>query len=308
MYHYVRNTKKEFPYFRYLSVENFSKQLDYFQREYGFVSYSDLLNIKNENVFNNNNNKILLTFDDGFIDHYQYVLPELKKRNLFGIFYVPTGVYEKEKALDVHRIHYLLGKVGGKILIDLMDSKIDSHMIKVEDYNLFKNSTYVDQDNDFYTQEFKKIFNYYIKYEYREHLLDKLVNVITTDKDIFTNLYMNEKQLKEMDNCGMVIGSHSINHYVFSKLSNTEQYNEIYGSFKFIENLINNSDIKTFCYPYGGFETFTDFTQRTLSEIGCDFSFNVEYRNVIYDDIINRQQSLPRFDCNKFPYGKTSLG
>ena len=67
MYHYVRNTKKEFPYFRYLSVENFSKQLDYFQREYGFVSYSDLLNIKNENVFNNNNNKILLTFDDGFI-------------------------------------------------------------------------------------------------------------------------------------------------------------------------------------------------------------------------------------------------
>jgi peptidoglycan/xylan/chitin deacetylase (PgdA/CDA1 family) len=308
MYHYVRNSNKEFPYFRYLSVDNFSKQLDYFQSNHGFVTFDNLLNIKNKDYFNNTKNKVLLTFDDGFKDHYKYVLPELIKRKLFGIFYVPTGVYEKEKALDVHRIHYLLGKIGGKILINLIESKIDSHMIKDEEYNLFKKTTYTNQDNDFYTQEFKKIFNYYIKYEYREKLLDLIVAEFSTDKEIFSNLYMDKEQLKEMADNGMIIGSHSINHFVFSKLSNEDQSREISDSFSFIENIISNLDIKTFCYPYGGFHTFTDFTENTLSENGCDFSFNVESRDVTYEDIINRSQALPRYDCNQFEHGKANLG
>lgn len=306
MYHYVRNSNKEFPYFRYLSVDNFRKQLDYFSNKYGFVSYDDLLHIKNIKNFKNANNKVLLTFDDGFIDHYEYVLPELIKRKLFGIFYVPTGVYKKEKALDVHRIHYLLGKVGGKVLIDLIGSKIDSYMIGEEEYDSFKHTTYTEQDNDVYTQEFKKIFNYYIKYEYREILLDSLVDEFTNDKEIFTNLYMDKKKLKEMSDNGMIIGSHSINHFVFSKLSNEDQYKEISESFSFIESIISDSDIKTFCYPYGGFHTFTDFTERILSENGCDFSFNVESRNVTYNDIINRPQALPRFDCNQFEFGSAN--
>ena len=34
---------------------------------------------------------LVLTFDDGLIDHYRYVLPLLVERGLFGIFYVCTA-------------------------------------------------------------------------------------------------------------------------------------------------------------------------------------------------------------------------
>ena len=309
MYHYVRNSNKEMPFFRYLSIDNFKKQLDYFEKEYGFISYDELNNFMEDNSLHETiKNKVLLTFDDGFIDHYKYVYPELQERGLFGLFYIPTGVYENKKALDVHRIHFLLGRYGGKRLIEAIENKIENHMVKEEEYVVFKKTAYIDQDNDFYTQEFKKIFNYYIKYEYRENLMDELVKEFSSDEEIFNNLYMNIEQLKEMQDNGMIIGSHSVNHFVFSKLSEDDQHYEINSSFNFLERSIGKPRIKTFCYPYGGFETFNDYTESVLSDCGCDFSFNVEYRDVELKDFENRPQSLPRHDCNQFPYGKASLG
>jgi len=87
MYHYVRKHSKEFPYFKYLHIKDFKKQLDYFEQKFGFVKKDDFIN-----AFNIKNNKmpqgVVLTFDDGLKDHYKYVLPELLKRNLWGIFYI----------------------------------------------------------------------------------------------------------------------------------------------------------------------------------------------------------------------------
>ena len=41
MYHYVREYKPELPKFRFLDIQNFRKQLDYFDQKYGFVSRKD---------------------------------------------------------------------------------------------------------------------------------------------------------------------------------------------------------------------------------------------------------------------------
>ena len=114
MYHYVRNPHKKLPHFVYLSAQNFKKQLDFFEKHFGFVRFEDFCALsESTSHFHTLQNKILPTFDDGFIDHYRYVLPELLKRKIFGLFFVPTGIYEKRKALDVHRIHFLLGSIGG---------------------------------------------------------------------------------------------------------------------------------------------------------------------------------------------------
>ncbi|NOQ31403.1 MAG: polysaccharide deacetylase family protein [Helicobacteraceae bacterium] len=309
MYHYIRNSNKDMPFFRYLSIDNFKKQLDYFEKEYGFVTYDEFNSFLNDySLYDTIKNRVILTFDDGFLDHYEYVLPELLKRNLFGLFYIPTGVYEKKKALDVHRIHFLLGKYGGEVLIDAIKNRVQDHMLQEKEVNTFKEITYTTQDNDFYTQEFKKIFNYYIKYEHRENLLDEIVKEFSSEEEIFTNLYMSIEQLKEMQTNNMIIGSHSVNHFVFSKLSNSEQYYEINNSFKFLEQNSEKSKVKTFCFPYGGFETFTDYTEKILHNCGCDFSFNVEYRDIELKDFKNRAQALPRYDCNQFLHGNANLG
>ncbi|EAH9367035.1 polysaccharide deacetylase, partial [Campylobacter jejuni] len=44
MYHYVRNNANNLPYFRYLSFENFCKQIFFFKNHFDFVQYEDLVN------------------------------------------------------------------------------------------------------------------------------------------------------------------------------------------------------------------------------------------------------------------------
>src|SRR5512141_2911835 len=126
MYHYVRPSDPELPYFRHLDFEDFQKQLDYFDDHFGYVPYADFLQSLSAGEPTQG---VVLTFDDGFKDHYQYVFPHLRERGLWGIFYVPTGVYGQGKLLDVHRIHMLLGKYGGKTIFEALQCFITSDML-----------------------------------------------------------------------------------------------------------------------------------------------------------------------------------
>jgi hypothetical protein len=62
----------------------------------------------------------------------------------------------------------------------------------------------------------------------------------------------------------MFIGSHTVSHSVMSKLSFKEQEKEIINSFELLNNITKGLQIKTFCYPYGGFHTFTNETENIL--------------------------------------------
>ena len=77
-YHYVREIKNSsYPNLKGLEYENFKNQLDFLTKNYEFI---DPIELQNHDKLSNN--ACLLTFDDGFKDHINYVLPELKKRKL----------------------------------------------------------------------------------------------------------------------------------------------------------------------------------------------------------------------------------
>ena len=120
MYHYVREYDDLLPNFRFLDFRNFGKQLDFFERNFGFVEKEEwdeaLTSGLNETV----SGKVILTFDDAMSCHYDYVFPELEKRNLWGIFYVPSLPYVENKILDVHRIHLLCGAYDGRDILNIL--------------------------------------------------------------------------------------------------------------------------------------------------------------------------------------------
>ena len=66
--------------------------------------------------------------------------------------------------------------------------------------------------------------------------------------------------------------------------------------------------IKTFCYPYGGFHTFTNLTEDILRKEGVKFAFNVESRDIDLNDLQSRPLALPRYGCNEFTFGKANVG
>ena len=94
MYHYVRPFDAAMPFFKNLHIDDFKRQLDYFEKEYGFVSKKDFLDsFKTGKVPQG----VVLTFDDGARCNYEHVFPVLKERNLWGIFYIPTQIYSHQK-------------------------------------------------------------------------------------------------------------------------------------------------------------------------------------------------------------------
>ena len=85
MYHYVRPFSEDFPYLKNLSFENFKKQLDYFNKEFGFVKKNEFVDGFNGKTIPQG---VVLTFDDGFSCHYDFVFKELKKRDLWGMTFL----------------------------------------------------------------------------------------------------------------------------------------------------------------------------------------------------------------------------
>ena len=304
MYHYVRPDHPDLPYFRHLHVDDFRKQLDYFQRNFYVLSLEELSHALGSG--RPVPNGIVLTFDDGFKDHYRFVLPELAKRDIPGIFYVSTYPYLSGRLLDVHRIHVLIGRFGGKTIFESLTKLISDDFLSHNHVKEFHSETYRTQSNDDYTNRVKRTLNYFIDYQYRGKVIDSLMNQFFPDEQsLADDFYLRREEIKEMHEAGMLIGSHTVNHPCMSKLSVDEQRYEIFDSFRFLEGITGSINLKTFCYPYGGFHSFTKDTERLLDEVGCVFSFNVEKRDISADDLSTRRQALPRYDCNLFPDGSS---
>ena len=303
MYHYVREHNIDLPHFNFLHINDFKKQLDHFQANYNFLSKDEFISSINKQE--TPKNSIVLTFDDGLRDHYKYVLPELKKRRLWGIFYIPTLPYTKQQLLHVHRIHMLLGKFPAEKIYSAINNLIDPQIISKAHQEKFSKKLYLKQDNNGTAQKVKELLNYYIDYSYRDQLLDQLMQqFFPNEKALAKDFYMTTSELQKMQDEGMIIGSHAVSHSVMSKLSLQDQKMEIQNSFSFLQNNLTPTDFKTFCYPYGGFHTFSNETEILLTKENVVCSFNVESRDITLQDIKERPQALPRYDCNEFPYGQ----
>ena len=239
MYHYVRDYNSDLPYFRFLDISNFRKQLDFFEDEFGFLTKDEWMDFVFGNSCQNNfpNKGVVLTFDDAMSCQWTHVYDELKRRQLWGIFYVPTRPYTEEKMLDVHRTHMLCGKYEGKKLLNICSNLINEEMIPFSKIKEFRES-YDDQSNYKGVSEFKRILNYFIKEELVSELIDEISNYLNF-KDYSPSFYVSERNLKKMSENDMIIGSHTVNHRLMSKLSKSEQEKEISDSFAYLQAVCN---------------------------------------------------------------------
>jgi peptidoglycan/xylan/chitin deacetylase (PgdA/CDA1 family) len=301
MYHYVREADASLPYFRHLEAADFRQQLDWFAANLGFVTRHGFAESLRTGIPRPG---VILTFDDGFADHHDYVMPELVRRGLWGFFYVPTGILGASKPLDVHRIHLLLGARGGSLVAARLRELVQEEHLRHGRVEEFKTATYSRQENDEATLQVKRILNYFCSEDAREVLLDQLTAEFVGDEAVAARkLYMSERQLVAMRDNGMVIGSHTHSHPVLSKLCRATQEAEIQASFAALESVLGPLPDRPFCYPYGGFHSFNSTTEELLAAAGCRHAFNVEPRDISQADLSGRPLALPRYDCNQFPHG-----
>lgn len=303
MYHYVQKYNPKLPYFSFLDVSDFRKQLDYFEKNFGFIDAKDWNRFINGHCSYECNNKVLLTFDDGLKCHFKFVFDELNKRNIWGIFYISTDVIDNNKILDVHKIHILTGQIDKFELLTTIKSLVTENMIP--DYKIrdFRENTYLKHDDSNALKEFKRILNYYVDYNHRDWLISKIAEIFNVDFNNYQDYYLNASDIAKMSKSGMLFGAHTKSHPLMSKLDKSKQELEIIESKNRVLSLTNQNNA-SYCHPYGGFHSFNKDTIDLLNRHDIEFSFNVESRDIIQHDINNYLHSLPRYDCNEFPHGK----
>lgn len=301
MYHHVRrNNEKFLPKLKSLKLSTFKRQLNYLQKKYRIVNYDDLIDII---IYKKNFKKPLccLTFDDGYKNHYEYVFPELKKRNIQGFFFPPSKVVIENKLIDPNKIHILLASV--KSVVEL--NKYFEHLFyehKIEKIiNLNFNELKVKYRKKFRfdnadTIFFKRIFQHVLPNKVKHKLLDIMFKkfVKFEEKEIAKKLYLNISQIKEMIDGGMYFGNHSYEHPWLEHCKKIFQTKEINKGLKFMSEIgMNSKKNWIMCYPYG---SYNKSTLQIIKNKKCLIGLTTIRGEFKLQKHSNYE--IPRVDCN----------
>ena len=302
MYHYIRKYDKKIKNLNFLHQNSFLKQLDYFNKNFKFYKLSE-----NIEQLDNNKKKILLTFDDGLKEHLQ-VAKWLEKKNIKGIFFVPSKPLVTKDFLTVHKIHLILAMLKKNKLKELFFKFKIEEYLKKKDFGVFliqkkllKKIKNLKKRNEVYPKIQLNIIS-----QKKPKIIDDLFNYCFSkekQKSMFKKFYLNKKDILKIKKMGMEIGSHGHSHKVLSLLNKREQIADIKKSLKILSN-ITKTPIKIFCYPYGGKKVYNKNTINILKKLSIVYAFSVESR------IFKKKDSsleIPRFDCNDFPFGKAFI-
>jgi len=300
MYHYVRPVKNStHPKLSALEFVEFKRQIDYFCHNFNIIAGDDFLNIISSKKIPKKPS-FVLTFDDGFLDHYEYVFPYLKHKRVLGYFYPTTKTIKGENVLDVHKIHFFLEKEQNrkKILKEIDDILFNKKKIKIDnldtkDIHLNKR-TYDDKD----TFLIKALLRHILSIEDRKFIVDELFKtIVDEDSHSFAKkIYMNEDNVKEMVSENMIFGVHGSDHVRWDLLTKNEQKKEINDTLTFYNQLKLNTNNISVCYPYG---SYNKDTMELLKNLNVSFGLTTGHGNVDANNINNKFE-LPRFDTNEF--------
>lgn len=303
MYHYVRDLKRSrFPAIKGLSVERFCRQLDYIQTRYTPITAEDLLQVLSSPKEDLPPNPILLTFDDGYSDHFTNVFPLLDARGIQGCFFPPAQAVLEHRVLDVNKIQFVLATVpDAGLLLDQVFSFLtefrSQYALKTREAYLLALTGEHRYDTRDVTM-LKRLLQRELPEPVRMEIVRRLfAEHVTADDEAFAcELYMSIDQISCLRRHGMHIGGHGYSHTWLDHLSLEEQVVEIDRSLEFLQMLGIRKDEWTICYPYGG---FNDSLLKILRARQCQLGLTVDVR--IADLDLDDRLTLPRVDTNDLP-------
>ena len=300
MYHYVRDLKhSRYPEIKGLDFELFKQQIRYLKENFHIVTMEDVIEAENTGK-ELPENAALLTFDDGYMDHYTSVFPVLKTERVQGSFFIPGKTFVEHKLLDVNKIHFVLASADiNKLMPELM-KKMDyyrgseyDYPTNEELYHKYAIANRFDNEKVVFT---KRMLQTVLPENLRNKITSEIFEeYIGMSEEMFAyELYMNHEQIRCMKEAGMHIGLHGYDHYWLANLEIGKMHQDIeiamdtLGEFLAKEWVLN--------YPYGN---YNNEVIEFIKSKGCVLGMSTEVRIANLD--ADNRYTLPRLDTNDFP-------
>ncbi|MEP6495784.1 MAG: polysaccharide deacetylase family protein [bacterium] len=301
-YHYVRDLEhSRYPNIRGLAAADFARQVSYLKRHYTIIGGHDLITAVTDGVALPAN-ALLLTFDDGYADHYTEVFPVLDREGISGCFFPPARCVVDHVVLDVNKIHFVLACTpDARLLVEYVSAQIaqNESRLGLETAGEYWNRLAVADRYDSAEIVFvKRMLQRELPLELRASIIDELFRrYVSTDEASFAReLYMTADQLRVLCRHGMYVGSHGYDHFWLNRLSRTDQEAEIDRSLTFLSSVGAGVGPWIMCYPYGA---YNDTLLEVLRSRNCAVALTTEVD--IADLAMHSPLTLPRLDTNDFP-------
>ena len=306
MYHYVRDfSLPGAPALKGLDVRNFERQIDLVGSVCRFVSIDDVIEAWSGGK-PLPDRAVLLSFDDGYSDHFHYAFPVLRKRGIRGAFYPTAETVLDGKVLDINKIHFLLAAHPDP---EPLISHIRSYLTAAgpssglpsfdEIWNEIAHDGKFDPANIIFL---KGCLQYALPEEVRRELGQELFLRYSevSETDLASELYLSREMMREMHEAGMHFGNHSVTHKWLSFLSQKELEEEVDGGLEMLDAVGVNSDRWTMCYPFEGpTEEARERITDCLRSRGCALALSAETE--VADSSKHDRLLMPRLDTSDVP-------
>jgi peptidoglycan/xylan/chitin deacetylase (PgdA/CDA1 family) len=296
-YHYVRDVAgSAYPDQKALSVGDFYTQMDWFARRRTVIDYATF------EVYARRRTPLdgsaLLTFDDGFVDHYGTVFPALRDRGWSGVFFLAGQTLDDPpRVINVHKTHFLIAKLGASGFAAAVRRELEayatSHPAALErQLTVYRYDAASDA-------EVKHLLNYELPYDVADGVLANLFFEHFGDEAAFAgSLYLDSSRIAEMASAGMTFGFHTERHRVLSRLTADQQRQEVVRGVDLVRRLTGQSSVP-FCFPYGHAHTYNAVTLETLDGAGYSTAFTTARR--VAHCSTDAPFEIPRLDTRDLP-------
>jgi peptidoglycan/xylan/chitin deacetylase (PgdA/CDA1 family) len=279
MYHYVRDLgRTAFPEIKGMHLEDFRNQVNRLAEKYEMATLESSLAFL-RGAYCPDRDLCLLTFDDGFKEHFDSVTPILAQRGIQGVFFLVTSCIEDRRVAPVHMNHFLMARLGPEQYRALFAARLQHRapewMAALDAGHFAESGTYPWDTPE--VARFKYFFNFVMDDVLRDELVSELFcEVLGSEDDFAQGLYVSWSEACAMQQAGMAIGGHTHTHRPLAMLSDTEQEEDLSRCRALLQSRLRRQPRWPFSYPYGKKNSFNKSAVRRLKQLRFDCAFSTE--------------------------------
>ncbi len=242
-----------------VSPDVFESQIAFLKKNYPILPLQNAVELSKNGKLPRRS--IVITFDDGYVDSFEEVLPIIKRHEVPMTLFVTAGKVDQMNEFwwdDLERIFLL-----GKELPEVLEMDLEGELKK---WNMSDDSPSIVYE-ELMTQ-LKSRSERVIREKIRE--LCEWAGLEEMGRK--SHRVVTKEELVQLSQCPYIeIGAHTVNHLSLSSQSNGDQEYEIKHSKKLLEEMLGEK-IQSFAYPYGYPE---EHFNGIAAQISKDAGFNV---------------------------------
>jgi peptidoglycan/xylan/chitin deacetylase (PgdA/CDA1 family) len=265
--------------------DQFNEQISYLKRHVSLVTLQEAVAFADGKIGDKTPRcRVLITFDDGYLDNYKIAFPILRSHGVQGVFFLATSLVGSCYVPWWDHIAYIMKTARQR--------RFSLH---------YPTDLAVDIDKNGMTNSLREVLGLYKKPENADaaRFIRELSEEAKGNELPGTmRRFLDWNEAREMTGGGMAIGSHTHSHHVLSQLGPDEQRQELAQSRAVLrEHLGIEAD--ALAYPVGAASSFSERTQQLAQETGYRAAFS-------FHGGTNRQGTMRRYDLKRVSVGDQS--